>query len=116
MRKITTLLLFLCLSFVLFGCTTSVEQNQGGYLTEKQVVKMDPKADWLKFKGKVYKSNIDWSDMGKFTKGSKLGEVSRGMASHIPIGAEIYESKERSDILIVDYMKVEKHYLLQRGE
>ena len=38
------------------------------------------------------------------------------MGSHTPLGAEIFETNERGDILLVEYMKVEKRYLLQMGE
>ena len=116
MKRFSIITVLLFLSFALIGCSASPGKDQAGYLTKKQVLKNDPYADWLEFEGKVYKTNVDWSNEEKMTKGKKLGEVTEGMASHIPSGAEIFESNERGDVLIVDYMKVEKLYLLQIGE
>lgn len=116
MRRFVIILWLLLLSCALSACTGSPEEQEGGYLTKKQVLKQDPNADLLEYDGKVYKTNIDWTEVEKLTKGDKLGEVSGGMATHIPDGAEIFASNERGDVLIVDYMQVEKRYLLQIGE
>ncbi|PIC80606.1 hypothetical protein CSV75_02100 [Sporosarcina sp. P18a] len=116
MRRFVFILLLLLLSCALSACTGSPWEQEGGYLTKKQVLKQDSNADLLEYDGKVYKTNIDWTEVEKLTKGDKLGVVSRGMATHIPDGAEIFASNERDDVLIVDYMQVEKRYLLQIGE
>ncbi|ARJ37840.1 hypothetical protein SporoP8_02410 [Sporosarcina ureae] len=116
MKRIAVILLMLILSGAFAACASSPGEQEGGYLTKKQVLKQDPTADLLEYDGKVYKTNIDWTEFEKLTKGDKLGEVSEGMAKHVPDGAEIYVTNERDDVLIVDYMQVEKRYLLQIGE
>lgn len=116
MRRFVMILWLLLLSCALSACTGSPGEQEGGYLTKKHVLKQDPNADLLEYDGKVYKTNIDWTEVEKLTKGDKLGEVSGDMATHIPDGAEIFTSNERDDVLIVDYMQVEKSYLLQIGE
>ena len=116
MRRFSMILLLLILSCGLAACIGSPGKHDGGYLTKKQVLKQDPNADLLEYDGKVYKTNIDWTEIEKLTKGEKLGEVLAGMATHIPDGSEIFASNERDDVLIVEYMKVEKRYLLQIGE
>lgn len=116
MKRFPMIVLLLILSSVLAACTASPGKQEGGYLTKKQVLKQDPQADLLEYDGQVFKANIDWTEFEKLTKGEKLGEVTGNMATHIPEGAEIFASNERGDVLIVDYMQVEKSYLLQMGE
>lgn len=116
MRRCTIILLLLISASALIACTASPGKQEGGYLTKKQVLKQDPKADLLEFDGKVYKANIDWTEIEKLTKGDQLAEVTGSMATHTPEGAEIFSANERGDVLIVEYMQVEKRYLLQMGE
>ncbi|MFD1927241.1 hypothetical protein ACFSFY_04090 [Sporosarcina siberiensis] len=116
MRVLSVLLTIFLIPLILIGCTVSPGQNTGGFLSKKQVLKLDSNADILEYDGMVYKAGIDWVEQEKLTKGEQVGKVSEGMANNLSIDAKIYVSKERGDILIVKDDGEEKMYLLQVGE
>ncbi|WP_239984646.1 hypothetical protein [Lentibacillus sediminis] len=85
-------------------------------MDKNQVLTLDPDADYFELNGRVYKTGADWIEDEKLTKGEKAGEIQQGMANQLPVGAEIFAPKGRTDILIVEYEGREKRYLLQAGE
>ncbi|MHA6261528.1 hypothetical protein ACXYMX_16835 [Sporosarcina sp. CAU 1771] len=116
MRLPLTIVILLCIPIFLIGCNVSPGHNLGGALSKKQVLKLNPDADIFEFDGSVYKTGVDWIEEEKLTKDEQIGEISEGMATKLPVGAKIFSPKERRDILIVEYDKKEKRYLLQVGE
>lgn len=116
MRLFSVTLMLLFIPLILMACTGSPGQNEGGYLSKKQVLKLSPDADIFEYNGKVYKTGVDWIEEEELTKGEQKGKISKGMANKLPIGAKIFAPKEREDILIVEYNEKEKRYLLQVGE
>lgn len=116
MRLFTIALIMLFIPTILIGCTGSPGQNEGGRLTKEQVLKLNPDADIFEFNGKVYKTGVDWIEEEELTKDEQIGEISEQMANKLPVGAKIFASKERNEILIVEYDGKEKRYLLQVGE
>ncbi|WP_099158831.1 hypothetical protein [Virgibacillus ndiopensis] len=116
MRFFTTILVLLLISSVLIGCSAIPGKNEGGTLSKKQVLELNPDADLFELDGKVYKTGVDWIEEEELTKGEQIGEISNGMANKLPIGAKVFAPEERRDILIVEYDGKEKRYLLQVGE
>ncbi|QKY69383.1 hypothetical protein [Lentibacillus sp. CBA3610] len=116
MRLFSTIPILLLIPSILIGCADIPGQNEGGTLSKKQVLKLDPDADFFEYDNKVYKTGVDWIEDEELTKGEKIGEISEGMANKLPVGASIFVLKERKDILIVEYDGKEKRYLLQAGE
>ncbi|MYL47738.1 hypothetical protein GLV94_19040 [Virgibacillus halodenitrificans] len=116
MRLISVTLMLLFIPLILTACTGSPGQNEGGYLSKKQVLKLSPDADIFEYKGKVYKSGVGWIEEKELTKGEQIGKISEEMANKLPTGAKVFAPKERKDILIVEDNGKEKRYLLQVGE
>ena len=59
------------------------------------MLKMNPDADLIELQdGKVYEHGVDWIEEKDYEKGEKIGEVKEGMATEVPIGTEIYKTKE----------------------
>ena len=80
--------------------------NEGGVLSRSLVLKMNPDADLIELEdGAVYEHGIDWIEEKEYEKGEKIGEVKKGMATEAPIGAEIYKTKEKSPVLILEYKR-----------
>ena len=100
----------------MIGCVGRPGLNEGGVLSKEQVLKQNPDADIFEFDGKVYKTGVDWIEKEELIKDDQIGEISEGMANKLPVGAKIFSTKERRDILLVEYDGNEKRYLLQVGE
>ncbi|MCP3030473.1 hypothetical protein LF817_03885 [Halobacillus sp. A1] len=64
----------------------------------------------------MYEDGVDWIDEKEYEKGERIGEIKKGMATETPIGAEIYKTKEKSPVLILEYNGISKRYLIQTGE
>ncbi|MFC0522133.1 hypothetical protein ACFFGV_00830 [Pontibacillus salicampi] len=89
----------------------------GGKLNREQVLRLNPDADLIELKdGTVYVHGADWIEKEKLTKEAKIGTIAKGMATKVPNGAPIYQTKEKKPILIVDYKGKTKRYLLAMGE
>ncbi|WP_277678060.1 hypothetical protein [Gracilibacillus dipsosauri] len=116
MRLLLTFLLLFMVPITLLGCIQSPGEKEGGILSKEQVLKRDPEADLFEFNGKVYRTGIGWIEKKELTKGERVGEISKWSATKLPVGATIYTTEERGDILIVEYDGMENRYLLQIGE
>ncbi|WP_054860328.1 hypothetical protein [Gracilibacillus sp. JCM 18860] len=117
MRLLLTFLLLFMVPITLLGCIQSPGgEKEGGILSKEQVLKRDPEADLFEFNGKVYRTGIGWIEKKELTKGKRVGEISKWSATKLPVGATIYTTEERGDILIVEYDGMENRYLLQIGE
>lgn len=91
--------------------------GEGGLLTLRQVLIMNPDADYVELEnGDVYTHGTDWVNEENLTKGEKIAEVEKGMASDLPVGTILYESKEIPAILMAEYDGKTKRYHLAMGE
>lgn len=117
-----------CVVFLLVGCSSSAD----GIVTARDVLKQDPHADILKYKGRVH-SNVtilDWFDSHKdqFEKHELLGEIkkqstnrfwfSNMTATKLPIGTKVYKTSESETdfgVLFVYYEGEELFYMMQLG-
>lgn len=96
------------------GCS-----NQGGTtkvtidsIDAKEVLTLNPTADIFQYDGVIYQTKIDWVDKLSLTKDVQIGDIKTKndthtdfkdeMANILPIGAKIFSSKEREDMLIVE--------------
>ena len=78
-------------------------------------------ADIFQYDGVIYKTNIDWVEELHLTKDVQIGEIKTKndantdfkdeMSNKLPIGAKIFFTKEREDILIVESEGEIKKYL-----
>ncbi|MGP4060279.1 hypothetical protein [Halobacillus sp. H74] len=92
-------------------------QGEGGLLSKKQVLTINPDADYIEMKdGAVYTHGVDWIEKKDYIKGERVGIVEEGMANHLPVGAELYTTKEPSGVLIAEYSGNTKRYLVAMGE
>ena len=108
-------LLLIAFGFVIFsGC--SFQPTYQGYLTKDEVLEIDPNADAFEFDGNFFKTGIDWIDEEELTKDEQIAVITKEMATVLPNGALVYSTKERGEILIVEYNGTEKRYLLVAGE
>lgn len=109
---------FTFLIFIVSGCHPGA--GEGGLLSRSQVLKMNPDSDLVELKdGAVYEyqNGADWIEEKDYEKGEKIGEVKKGMSTKAPIGTEIYKTKEKSPVLILEYNSgISKKYLRQLGE
>jgi len=111
-------------SFCLFGC---VKQETKTVTTKnpdaEEIIRLDRHADIFQWKDIIYQTNIDWVNELKLTKDKSVGEITalvskiskksfkNGTANNLPIGAKIYTTKEREDILIVEFNGKVSYYL-----
>jgi hypothetical protein len=109
--------------FMVTGCNI-----QGGTTTvtidsidAKEVLTLDSDADIFQFNGVIYITNIDWVEELSLTKDVQIGEIKTKndtntdfkdeMSNKLPIGAKIFSTKERGNILIVESEGEIKKYL-----
>ncbi|REJ07194.1 hypothetical protein DYE48_16775 [Halobacillus trueperi] len=91
--------------------------GEGGLLNLRQVLTMNPDAEYVELEnGDVYTHGAEWVYEKSLTKGAKVAEVEKGMASDLPVGTILYESKEIPAILIAEYDGKTKRYHLAMGE
>ncbi|KAB2334403.1 hypothetical protein F7731_14365 [Cytobacillus depressus] len=57
---------------LLIGCSGIPGQNEEGYLSKKQVIKLGPDADIFEFDSKVYKTGVDWIEEEELTKDEQI--------------------------------------------
>ncbi|WJH33746.1 hypothetical protein N6H14_27640 [Paenibacillus sp. CC-CFT747] len=92
--------------------------------TAEEVLDQSPDADLIQFNGLVYLNarEVEWVQQAELTIGSMVGTIAKryrssfpfeeGMATKLPIGTELYESRERGgSILIVKFNGKQIRYL-----
>ncbi|MGE7024481.1 hypothetical protein [Solibacillus cecembensis] len=105
--------------FIITGCsTTTVTIDR---IDAEEVLSLNSDADIFQYKGVIYKTNIDWVEELSLTKDIQIGEIKMKndenpdfkdeMSNKLPIGARIFSTKERGDILIVEAEGEIKKYL-----
>ncbi len=109
--------------FLITGCniqkgTTTVTIDS---IDAKEVLTLDSNSDIFQYKGVIYKTNIDWVEELSLTKDVQVGEIKTKndtntnfkdeMSNKLPVGAKIFSTKERGDILIVESEGEIKKYL-----
>ncbi|MGR9049681.1 hypothetical protein ACQ4XT_13730 [Halobacillus faecis] len=101
--------------FLLSACSPGA--GEGGRLSLEQVLRMNPDADYVALEnGDVYTHGAEWVNEKNLTKGERIAEVEKGMASDLPAGTVLYESKEIPAIVIAVYDGKTKRYHLAMGE
>ncbi len=78
----------------------------------EEVLSLDSDADIFLYDGVIYQTNIDWVEELSLIKNVQIGEIETKneantdfkdeMSNKLPVGAKIYSTKERGDILIVE--------------
>jgi hypothetical protein len=124
MKRTIVILFMFGLIFYLTGCIEKEETIVSSSNPKaKEILKLDPSADFFQWNGVIYKTNIDWVDELIETKGEKVGEITEvtptpenviyknGMSNKLPVGTEIYSVAGRSDIVIAEYEGKLKMYL-----
>ena len=121
-QKLCYVLVALAL-FMISGCS-----NEGELTTvtidsidAEEVLTLDPDADIFQFNGVIYQTNIDWVEKLSLTKDVLIGEIKTKndantdfkdeMSNKLPVGAKIFSTKDRGDILIVESEGEIKKYL-----
>ncbi len=111
-----------------YGCSNSSgtgkleEVHSTGNPDAKEILTLDAEADIFQFEGVIYKTGIDWVEELTLTKGKQVGEIKTRndanmdfedeMSNKLPVGAKIFSTKERGDILIVESEGEVKKYLV----
>ena len=112
-QKIVYILLVLIL-LMITGCTngegTTIVTIDS--IDAEEVLTLDPDADIFQYDGVIYKTNINWVEELILTKDVQIGEIKTKndthtnfmdeMANKLPVGAKIFSTKERGDILLVE--------------
>lgn len=124
MKKNIVVFMFMVCIFYLSGCfNTEIKTVTSKNPDAEEVLKLDKNADILQWEKIIYKTDIEWVNELKLTKNESVGEITEvfsngfskslkdGMANQLPIGAKIYSTKERDDVLIVEYNGKVKYYL-----
>ena len=121
-KKLFCVLIALAL-FIITGCniqreTTTVSIDS---IDAEEVLTLDSNADIFQYEGVIYKTNIDWVEELSLTKDVQIGEIKTKndantdfkdeMSNKLPVGAKIFSTTERGDILIVEYEGEVKKYL-----
>ncbi|MFC9600172.1 hypothetical protein ACFY5J_06430 [Peribacillus butanolivorans] len=122
-KNIVVFMLLVCI-FYLSGCfNTEIKTVTSKNPDAEEVLKLDKNADIFQWEKIIYKTDIEWVNELKLTKNESVGEITEvfsngfskslkdGMANQLPIGAKIYSTKERDDVLIVEYNGKVKYYL-----
>ncbi|MEA0553159.1 hypothetical protein U1P98_05460 [Lysinibacillus irui] len=109
--------------FMITGCniqggTTTVTNDS---IDAEEVLTLDSNADIFQYKGVIYKANIDWVEKLSLTKDVQVSEIKTKndtgtnfkdeMSNKLPVGAKIFSTKEREDILIIESEGEIKKYL-----
>ncbi|MFD6441975.1 hypothetical protein ACFWDG_19785 [Peribacillus sp. NPDC060186] len=122
-KNIVVFMLMVCI-FYLSGCVkTEIKTETSKNPDAEEVLNLDKNADILQWEKIIYQTDIEWVNELELTKKESVGEITEvfsndlsksfkdGMANQLPIGAKIYTTKERDDVLIVEYNGKVKHYL-----
>lgn len=110
--------------FMISGCSNEGEATSVTFssIDAKEVLTWDSDADIFQYDGVIYKTNIDWVEELSLTKDIQIGEIKTKndantdfkdeMSNKLPVGAKIFSTKERGDILIVESEGEVKKYLV----
>jgi hypothetical protein len=122
-KNILVFMLMVCICY-LSGCVkTEIKTVTSKNPDAEEILNLDKNADILQWEKIIYKTDIEWVNELKLTKNEFVGEITEefsndfsksfkdGMANQLPIGTKIYTTKERDDVLIVEYNGKVKHYL-----
>ncbi|MGG3738932.1 hypothetical protein [Aeribacillus pallidus] len=120
--------LFALVLFTSTGCSYEGKKNEVTIdrIDAEEILKLDPDADIFQYDGVIYKTNIDWVQELSLTKDVQIGEIKSridantdfkdGMSNKLPVGAKIFSTKERGDILIVEFEgKILKYLAIVEG-
>ena len=110
--------------FMISGCSNEGETTTVTTIDSidaEEVLTLDSDADIFQYDGVIYKTNIDWVEELSLTKDVQIGEIKTKndantdfkdeMSNKLPVGAKIFSTKERGDILIVESEGEIKKYL-----
>ncbi|MDI2587949.1 hypothetical protein OR571_12685 [Psychrobacillus sp. NEAU-3TGS] len=122
MNKVIVSLMIITCAIYLTSCSgAETEVTVSKNPDAEEVLRLDSHADIFQWEGLIYKTNIDWVNEIELTKDELVGEIEEvydnnlnfkdGIASKLPIGAKIFSTKEREDILLVYYKGKTKKYL-----
>ncbi|MDX8365934.1 hypothetical protein [Cytobacillus sp. IB215665] len=113
------IVLIILLLFIMTGCATTEVTIDS--IDAEEVLTLDPKADIFQFDGVIYATKIDWVEELSLTKDVQIGEIkerndtntdfNNKMSDKLPIGAKIFSTKERGDILLVETEEATLKYL-----
>lgn len=121
-QKLCYVLVALAL-FMISGCSNEVEEITVTIdsIDAEEVLTLNPDADIFQFNGVIYQTNIDWVEELSLTKDVLIGEIitknnantdfKDEMSNKLPVGAKIFSTKGRGDILIVESEGEIKKYL-----
>lgn len=128
MKKVVLLFAFSIMTvWILVGCNNEeIMQSTSEKPTASEVLSEDSKADIFQFDDTIYKSDIAWAEKTKVTQNEKVGEIKRrssdkdafnnGTATKLSKGIALYSTKEREDILLVNFKgKFKKYVALGEG-
>ncbi|RDW17221.1 hypothetical protein CWR45_12560 [Oceanobacillus chungangensis] len=114
--------------FILCGCSNLGETNEVTIdsIDAEEVLTLDPDADIFQYDGVIYETNIEWVEDLSLTKDVQIGEIKTKndistdfvdeMSNKLPVGAKIFSTKERGDILIVESDgKILKYLAIDEG-
>lgn len=119
-------ILLVLIALVVSGCSDTSKESKEFTVTidtidAKEVLTLDTNADIFKYDGVIYKTNIEWVEELQLTKDIQIGEIKikntentdfkDEMSNKLPVGTKIYSTKERGDILIVEFEEETKKYL-----
>lgn len=122
-QKLFYVLIALAL-FMISGCSNEGEATTVTIdsIDAEEVLTLDSDADIFQYDGVIYKTNIDWVEELSLTKDVQIGEIKTKndastdfkdeMSNKLPVGAKIFSTKERGDILIVESEGEIKKYLV----
>lgn len=122
MNKVIVSLMIITCAIYLTSCSgAETEVTVSKNPDAEEVLRLDSHADIFQWEGLIYKTNIDWVNEIELTKDELVGEIEEvydnnlnfkdGIANKLPIGAKIFSTKEREDILLVYYNGKTKKYL-----
>ncbi len=110
--------------FMISGCSNEGETTTVTTIDSidaEEVLTLDSDADIFQYDGVIYKTNIDWVEELSLTKDVQIGEIKTKndantdfkdeMSNKLPVGAKIFSTKERGDILIIESEGEIKKYL-----
>lgn len=122
-QKLLYVLIALTL-FMISGCSNEGETTTVTTIDSigaEEVLTLDSVSDIFQYDGVIYKTNIDWVEELSLTKDVQVGEIKTKngantdfkdeMSNKLPVGAKIFSTKERGDILIVESEGEIKKYL-----
>lgn len=128
MKKVALLCAFSIITvWTLAACSNEVEmQHTSVKPTALDVLGEDSTADIFQLNDTIYKSDVKWAEKTEVTQKKKVGEIKKmssdkndfdnGTATKLSKGTVIYSTKEKNEILLVNYKgKLKKYVALGEG-